>query len=122
VPGDRVRLQQVFINLMLNGIQAMADIAERPRELLVESRLDASGCMIVAVRDSGTGFGREHERRLFDAFFTRRREGMGIRLARPSATANGGLHRQRTRLSIQSRSQGSSIPNDRHQASTVQSR
>jgi C4-dicarboxylate-specific signal transduction histidine kinase len=49
--GDRVQLQQVFINLILNGIQAMADIADRLRELLIESRLDTSGFVTVAVRD-----------------------------------------------------------------------
>jgi C4-dicarboxylate-specific signal transduction histidine kinase len=79
--GDRVQLQQVFINLILNGIQAMADIANRPRELLIESRLDASGFVIVAVRDSGAGIAPEHVCRLFDAFFTTKRGGMGIGLA-----------------------------------------
>jgi len=79
--GDRVQLQQVFINFILNGIQAMADIADRPRELLIESRLDTGGFVTVAVRDSGTGIAPEHTCRLFDAFFTTKCGGMGIGLA-----------------------------------------
>ncbi|NUX99778.1 sensor histidine kinase [Paraburkholderia youngii] len=79
--GDRIQLQQVFLNLILNGIQAMADIADSPRELLIESRLDAGGFVIVSVRDAGTGIAPEHASRLFDAFFTTKRGGMGIGLA-----------------------------------------
>ena len=79
--GDRVQLQQVFINLILNGIQAMSDISDRPRELHIESHRDASGCMTFAVRDSGTGIAPEHACRLFNAFFTTKLSGMGIGLA-----------------------------------------
>jgi C4-dicarboxylate-specific signal transduction histidine kinase len=79
--GDRVQLQQVLSNLILNGIQAMADVTDRPRELLIESRLEAGGCMTVAVRDSGAGIAPEHAYRLFNAFFTTKRGGMGMGLA-----------------------------------------
>jgi C4-dicarboxylate-specific signal transduction histidine kinase len=79
--GDRVQLQQVLINLVINGIQAMADIVDDPRELLIESHLDNDGNVIVAVTDSGTGIDSENASRLFDAFFTTKADGMGMGLA-----------------------------------------
>ncbi|TDG04948.1 GHKL domain-containing protein [Paraburkholderia guartelaensis] len=91
--GDRVQLQQVFINLILNGIQAMADIDDRPRELLIESCMETGGFLIVSVRDTGTGIAPEHAYRLFDAFFTTKRGGKGIGLAmcRSIIEAHGGI-------------------------------
>ena len=79
--GDRVQLQQVMINLVMNGIQAMEGIDDRPRELLIESRQDGDGNVIVAVQDSGTGVDPQRADRLFEAFFTTKPDGMGMGLA-----------------------------------------
>jgi PAS domain S-box-containing protein len=92
VLGDRVQLQQVIINLVMNGIQAMADIGDELRELLIESRLDEEGHVVVAVQDSGTGIDPEHANRLFEAFFTTKPNGMGMGLSicRSIIEAHGG--------------------------------
>ncbi|WP_408350710.1 trifunctional serine/threonine-protein kinase/ATP-binding protein/sensor histidine kinase [Paraburkholderia sp. RL17-337-BIB-A] len=90
--GDRVQLQQVIINFVMNGIQAMADIGDAPRELLIESRRDNGGHVVVAVRDFGTGIDPENADRLFDAFFTTKPDGMGMGLSicRSIIEAHGG--------------------------------
>jgi signal transduction histidine kinase len=90
--GDRVQLQQVLINLVINGIQAMADIGDDPRELLIESHRDSDGQVVVAVQDSGPGVDPESANRLFDAFFTTKAEGMGMGLSicRSIIEAHGG--------------------------------
>jgi PAS domain S-box-containing protein len=90
--GDRVQLQQVIINFVMNGIQAMADIGDAPRELLIESRHDDGGHVVVAVRDSGTGIDPGNANRLFDAFFTTKPDGMGMGLSicRSIIEAHGG--------------------------------
>jgi C4-dicarboxylate-specific signal transduction histidine kinase len=79
--GDRVQLQQVIVNLILNGIEAMSDVAGRPRRLVIRSQLQSSGEVLVAVRDSGVGIDPEDERRIFEAFFTTKAEGMGMGLS-----------------------------------------
>ena len=81
VRGDRVQLQQVIINFLVNGVQAMATVDERPRELLVRSRRTEDEQALVAVRDSGTGIDPEHAARLFDPFFTTKANGMGLGLS-----------------------------------------
>jgi signal transduction histidine kinase len=81
VLGDRVQLQQVLINLVVNGIQAMADIGDDARDLLIESRRDNDGHVVVAVQDSGPGIDPENANRLFDAFFTTKADGMGMGLS-----------------------------------------
>ncbi len=79
--GDRVQLQQVVINLMMNAIQAMSTVAGRPRRLLVRSaRLDA-GEVLVEIEDVGPGIAAEDLQRLFQPFFTTRTEGMGMGLS-----------------------------------------
>jgi C4-dicarboxylate-specific signal transduction histidine kinase len=92
VLGDRVQLQQVLINLVMNGIQAMADIGDELRELLIESRLDEEGHVVVTVQDAGTGIDPEHANRLFEAFFTTKPNGMGMGLSicRSIIEAHGG--------------------------------
>jgi PAS domain S-box-containing protein len=80
VMADRVQLQQVLLNLIMNGIEAMAPVTDRPRLLGVQSRIDESGDVLVAVSDSGTGFGFELDR-VFHPFFTTKANGMGMGLS-----------------------------------------
>jgi len=79
--GDRIQLAQVTTNLVMNGIQAMDAVTDRPRELVIESRRGDAGDIIVAVRDSGTGIEPENAGRLFQPFFTTKPEGMGVGLS-----------------------------------------
>ena len=90
--GDRVQLQQVIMNLLVNGIQAMALVDDRPRELLIQSRAHNSEQVLVEVRDSGIGIDPEHAGRLFNAFFTTKADGMGMGLSicRSIIEAHGG--------------------------------
>jgi PAS domain S-box-containing protein len=91
VLGDRVQLQQVILNLVLNAIEAVAPVMDRPRELLVRSSYDA-GEVLVTVRDSGIGLDAEMAERLFDPFVTSKPEGMGLGLSisRRIIEAHGG--------------------------------
>jgi two-component system, LuxR family, sensor kinase FixL len=79
VLADRVQLQQVLLNLVINGIEAMAVVTDRPRELCVQSRIDESGDVLVAVRDSGSGLVLEADR-VFTPFFTTKANGIGMGL------------------------------------------
>jgi C4-dicarboxylate-specific signal transduction histidine kinase len=79
--GDRVQLQQVIVNLILNGIEAMSDVADRPRRLFIRSQMQNSSEVLVAVRDCGVGIAPKDERRIFDAFFTTKAQGMGMGLS-----------------------------------------
>jgi PAS domain S-box-containing protein len=80
VLGDRVQLQQVLLNLIMNGTEALTAVTDRPRLLWVESRIDDSGDVLIAVRDSGTGLGLEADR-IFTPFFTTKAKGMGMGLS-----------------------------------------
>lgn len=80
VLADRVQLQQVLLNLIKNGIEAMTPVANRPRLLCVQSRIDKSRDVLVAVSDLGTGVGFEKDR-VFDPFFTTKANGMGMGLS-----------------------------------------
>ncbi len=92
VRGDRIELQQVLINLLLNGIEAMAASEDRPRVLQVRSHVGDSGEIVVAVRDSGVGISADQMRSLFQAFFTTKAGGMGMGLpiSRSIIEAHGG--------------------------------
>jgi signal transduction histidine kinase len=81
VDGDRIQLQQVITNLLMNGIQAMSAVTDRDRELRIRSRVHGSDQMLVAVEDSGIGIEPEHAARLFNAFFTTKPDGMGMGLS-----------------------------------------
>ncbi|MDR7098385.1 PAS domain S-box-containing protein [Lysobacter niabensis] len=81
VGGDRVQLQQVVMNLLRNGAEAMSDVHDRPRLLTVTTECDGDATVRLTVRDVGTGLDREVSERLFDAFYTTKREGMGVGLA-----------------------------------------
>jgi C4-dicarboxylate-specific signal transduction histidine kinase len=79
VLGDRVQLQQVLLNLLLNGMHAVASVPVRRRKLMIESR-HVRGQLVVAVKDSGTGLDPDCLGRLFEPFFTTRPDGIGIGL------------------------------------------
>ena len=81
VLGDRVQLQQVILNLIINGLEATAKVKEGDHELSVSSGKNDSDDLIVAVRDSGEGLNPVDFERVFDAFFTTKPEGMGMGLA-----------------------------------------
>jgi C4-dicarboxylate-specific signal transduction histidine kinase len=90
--GDRVQLQQVIINLVMNGIEAMQSITDRPRELVIRSRQDETQQVLVSVTDCGVGISAENADRLFNAFFTTKSSGMGMGLSicRSIIEAHGG--------------------------------
>jgi PAS domain S-box-containing protein len=92
VLGDRVQLQQVILNLVINGLEAMAAVTERPRELLIRSHQHEGDQVRVAVRDAGIGLDPQQMARLFDAFFTTKPGGMGMGLSisRSIIEAHGG--------------------------------
>jgi C4-dicarboxylate-specific signal transduction histidine kinase len=81
VLGDRVQVQQVIINLVINGIEAMAPVADRTRELVIRSRPHDGDEVLVAVEDAGIGIDVTNVDRLFDAFFTTKPAGMGMGLS-----------------------------------------
>jgi signal transduction histidine kinase len=92
VQGDRVQLQQVVLNLVMNGIDAMKVVTERPRELLIRSRPHEPDEILVAVQDSGIGVDEQNMGRLFEPFYTTKPEGMGmgLRISRSIIEAHGG--------------------------------
>ena len=92
VLGDRVQLQQVVINLVMNALEAMTPVTDRPREVLIRSQQYEAGQVLVALRDSGIGIGSENAERLFNAFFTTKPSGMGMGLSisRSIIVAHGG--------------------------------
>jgi C4-dicarboxylate-specific signal transduction histidine kinase len=79
--GDRVQLQQVIINLVMNGIEAMETVTDRPRELVIQSGQDEARRVFVSVADCGVGISAEDADRLFNAFFTTKSGGMGMGLS-----------------------------------------
>jgi PAS domain S-box-containing protein len=79
--GDRVQLQQVIINLVMNGIEAMQPITDRQRELVIRSDQDEMRRVHVSVTDCGVGISAEIANRLFNAFFTTKSSGMGMGLS-----------------------------------------
>jgi len=92
VLADRVQLQQVIINLVMNGIEAMETVTDRPRELVIRTGRNEVGQVLVAVEDCGVGISAENADRLFKAFFTTKSSGMGMGLSicRSIIEAHGG--------------------------------
>jgi PAS domain S-box-containing protein len=92
IQADRVQLQQVIINLVMNGIEAMQPVADRPRELVIRSLQDEAQQLLVSVTDCGVGISAENANRLFTAFFTTKPSGMGMGLSicRSIVEAHGG--------------------------------
>jgi C4-dicarboxylate-specific signal transduction histidine kinase len=89
--ADRIQLQQVMLNLMMNAIEAMTQVSG-PRELLISSAVDDSKGVVVVVRDSGPGLDSKSLERLFEPFYTTKPQGMGMGLAicRSIIEAHGG--------------------------------
>ena len=81
VLADRVQLQQVIINLMMNGIESMASVDNRPRELVLCSRRHEGDQVVVTVQDAGIGIDPDKVDQLFNAFFTTKPGGMGMGLS-----------------------------------------
>jgi signal transduction histidine kinase len=89
---DRVQLQQVVLNLIVNAVEAMGSIEDGARELSITTRQQEAGEVLVAVRDSGPGIDPEHLDRVFDAFYTTKSNGvgMGLSICRSIIDAHGG--------------------------------
>jgi PAS domain S-box-containing protein len=90
--GDRIQLQQVIINLLINGIEAMQPVTGRLRELVIRSGQDESSQVRLSVTDCGVGISAENVNRLFNAFFTTKTNGlgMGLSICRSIVEAHGG--------------------------------
>ena len=81
ITGDRIQLQQVILNLLLNAMEAMNGITDRPRTLVIRTERDESDGVRLSVRDAGVGLDRVDPERLFEAFYTTKDGGMGIGLS-----------------------------------------
>jgi PAS domain S-box-containing protein len=95
ISGDRIQLQQVLINLVMNGIEAMEDVTDRPRELAIRSEAvgeDDPGYLLLTVTDRGMGFSGDTAKLMFTPFFTTKSGGMGMGLSicRSIVEAHGG--------------------------------
>jgi C4-dicarboxylate-specific signal transduction histidine kinase len=92
VPADRVQLQQVLINLVVNAIEALRPLMHRPRRLRIFSRRDAENRVTVGIADEGIGSGEQVMDRLFDTFFTTKPDGagLGLSISRSIIKAHGG--------------------------------
>ena len=92
VRGDRVQLQQVVLNLVLNAVEAMSSVKEGARELSISTEQGQTSDILVAVRDSGPGIDPEHVERLFAPFYTTKASGigMGLSICQSIIVAHGG--------------------------------
>jgi len=81
VTGDRVQLQQVILNLLRNACEAMVDVHDRPRRLLIRTEREDGDRVRVSVRDAGVGVDPQNMDKLLDAFYTTKTDGMGIGLS-----------------------------------------
>jgi signal transduction histidine kinase len=92
IEGDRVQLQQVVLNLIVNAVQAMGRVADGPRELFITTTCAEPDGVLVAVKDSGPGVAPASLERLFDPFYTTKPEGlgMGLSICRSIIEAHGG--------------------------------
>lgn len=92
IEGERIQLQQVLLNLILNAVEAMNSLEDGKRELQISTERDVAGGVLVAVRDSGPGLEPTNAERVFDAFYTTKPNGLGMGLAicRSIIAAHGG--------------------------------
>lgn len=81
ISGDRVQLQQVILNLLLNAADAMVGIEDRPKTLRIQTQIDANDAVKLLVQDSGVGLDPRSTEKLFEAFYTTKSHGLGIGLA-----------------------------------------
>ena len=81
VLADRIQLQQVILNLIINAIEAIRELTEGPRNLFVGTEKDVSNRILLTIRDSGSGLDPENAHHIFDPLYTTKREGMGMGLA-----------------------------------------
>jgi signal transduction histidine kinase len=81
ITGDRVQLQQLVLNLIMNAVEAMGDVEARAREITISTQAGSGGEVLVAVRDSGVGLDPQNKEKIFDAFYTSKSVGMGMGLA-----------------------------------------
>jgi C4-dicarboxylate-specific signal transduction histidine kinase len=90
--GDRIQVQQVILNLMLNGIESMSGVTTRPRRLMIRSWAEVENGITVAIEDNGIGVSADNMPRLFEPFFTTRSQGigMGLAISRSIVEAHGG--------------------------------
>ena len=103
VQGDRVQVQQVLLNLLLNAVEALGSVEAEARELLISAEQDRANGVLVAVRNSGPGIDPKHFERVFEAFYTTKSSGVGIGLSicRSIIDAHGGrCGRRRTSLGV----------------------
>jgi C4-dicarboxylate-specific signal transduction histidine kinase len=102
IMGDRIQLQQVILNLIINAIEAMSGVTERPRELLVSSEKMTipKESVLVSVADSGSGLNRKNLEQIFDTFYTTKPNGlgMGLSISRSIVKAHGGWLRAMTNV------------------------
>jgi len=91
LPADRLQMKHVLLNLLVNAVEAMSSVRDRPRALRVRSAKNDAG-VLVTVEDSGSGIGKGQADRIFDAFFTTKPHGtgMGLSLARSIVESHGG--------------------------------
>ena len=87
--GNRVQLQQVILNLVMNGIEAMSAVTDRSRDLLIRSCKYESDKVLVAAQDSGIGIDSQNLEKIFDAFYTTKSQGMGMGLCRSNVNMSG---------------------------------
>jgi C4-dicarboxylate-specific signal transduction histidine kinase len=81
VEFDRVQIQQVLMNLIVNALEAMDEVKDRPHVLQIQTSADQADAVCVTVRDSGAGLSPDHIERLFDAFYSTKANGMGMGLS-----------------------------------------
>ncbi|WFU73425.1 trifunctional serine/threonine-protein kinase/ATP-binding protein/sensor histidine kinase [Bradyrhizobium sp. CB2312] len=92
VVGDRVQLQQVVLNLIMNAVEAVSEVEDRPRELLISTDEEGSGGVLLKISDSGPGLPQADPERVFEAFYTTKASGlgMGLPICRSIVEAHGG--------------------------------